>query len=60
LKLEGPRQKGFSPLPDRFTFKITNASGTYLPDRGHGKIELVLDPASAGADHGTFSMVFVS
>jgi hypothetical protein len=60
LKLEGPRQKGFAPLPDRFSFEITNASGNDLHDRGHGKVVVVLDPAAPGADHGTFTMVFVS
>jgi hypothetical protein len=60
LKLEGPAQKGLSRLPDRLTFKITNASGKYLKDRGHGTVVLVLDPAKAGADHGTFTVVLVS
>jgi hypothetical protein len=60
LKLEGPTQKGLSSLPDRFTFKITNASGRYLHDRGHGTAVLVLDPAQPGADHGTFTLVLVS
>jgi hypothetical protein len=60
LRLEGPNQKGLAPLPDRFRFKITNASGSYLKDRGHGTVVLVLDPAKAGADHGTFTMVFDS
>jgi hypothetical protein len=60
LELEGPKQKGFSPLPDHFTFKISDASGSLAHDRGHGKVVLVLDPASSGADHGTFTMVFLS
>jgi hypothetical protein len=60
LKIEGPRQKGFAPLPDRFSFEITNSSGSYLRDRGHGIAVLVLDPAKAGADHGTFTLVLVS
>jgi hypothetical protein len=60
LKLTGPKQKGFAPLPDRFSFKITNGSGAFLKDRGHGTLVLVLDPAKPGADHGTFTMVLVS
>jgi hypothetical protein len=60
LKLEGPQQKGFSSLPDRFSFKITNSSGRYFKDRGHGTGILVLDPAHAGADHGTFTLVLVA
>ncbi len=59
LKLEGPKQRGFAPLPDRFSVRITNASGSYLKDRGHGTLVLVLDPATAGADHGSFTMVLV-
>ena len=58
LKLEGPKQPGFAKLPDSFSFKITNSSGSYLNDRGHGTLVLVLDPVKAGADHGTFTMVF--
>ena len=57
-KLEGPKQPGFAKLPDSFSFKITNSSGSYLNDRGHGTLVLVLDPVKAGADHGTFTMVF--
>ena len=59
VKLQGPKQKGFAPLPDHFSATITNGSGSYLKDRGHGTLVLVLDPASAGADHGTFTMVLV-
>jgi len=59
LKLQGPKQKGFAPLPDSFSVTITNGSGSYLKDRGHGKLVLVLDPANAGAEHGTFTMVLV-
>jgi hypothetical protein len=60
LSLTGPTQKGFAKLPERFSFKITNSSGAYLHDRGHGTAVLVLDPASAGADHGSFTLVLVS
>lgn len=60
LKLEGPKQKGFAKLPDRFSFKITNSSGSYLHDRGHGTLVLVVDPSTAAADHGTFTMVLIS
>ncbi len=60
LTLEGPKQKGFAQLPDRFSFKITNSSGNYLKDRGHGTLVLVVDPAKAAADHGSFTMVLVS
>ena len=60
LRLEGPEQKGFASPPDRLAFKITNASGRYLKDRGEGTLILVLDPVKAGADHGTFTMVLVS
>ena len=60
LRLTGPSQKGFAPLPDRFSFKITNSSGAYLHERGHGTAVLVFDPATPGADHGTFTLVLVS
>jgi len=60
LELEGPKQKSFAALPDRWSFKITNSSGSYLKDRGHGTLVLVLGPVNAGADHGTFTMVLVS
>ena len=63
LHLTGPEQrKAFAPLPDHFTFKITNSSGTYLGDQGTGTVVFVRDPAgtSASPEHGTFTMVFVS
>jgi hypothetical protein len=60
LTLTGPTQKGFAALPERFSFKITNSSGAYLHERGHGTAILVLDPASAGADHGSFTLALVS
>jgi hypothetical protein len=60
LKLEGPKQKGFAKLPDQFSYKITSSSGSYLKDRGHGTVVLVLDPASPNANHGTFTMVFTA
>jgi hypothetical protein len=60
LKLTGPTQKGLSHLPDRFSFKITNSSGAYFHDRGHGRAVLVLDPAARGADHGTFTLVLLA
>jgi len=62
LHLTGKEQNAFAPLPDRFTFKITNSSGKYLGDQGTGTIVFVRDPAgtSASPEHGTFTMVFVS
>jgi hypothetical protein len=68
LSLEGPKQDGFAPIPDHFTFRITNASGAFRHDHGRGTVVLVLDPAKPGpgatpgnpADHGTFTMVFLS
>ena len=62
LHLTGPDQQGFAKLPDHFTFRITNSSGTYLGDQGTGTVVFVRDPAgtSASPEHGTFTMVFVS
>jgi hypothetical protein len=59
LSLEGPQQKGFASLPDKFSYNITDASGKYRHVQGHGQVVLVLAPAGPGADRGTFTMVFI-
>lgn len=59
LALTGPTQKGFAPLPERFTFRITNGSGAYLHDRGHGTAILILGQAAARADHHGFTLALV-
>ena len=58
LTLQGPKQNGFASLPAHFSFKITAATGSYSRDVGHGTAVLTLKPASAGADDGTFRLVF--
>jgi hypothetical protein len=71
LVLTGPAQNGFTPVPDTFNFKITNASGKFKGDTGTGFIVLELEPAKtpppppAGAptltaEHGSFTMIFLT
>jgi hypothetical protein len=47
LKLGGPPQNGFTPVPDVFSFKITSASSKFNGDTGTGFIVLELEPAAA-------------
>ncbi len=60
LKLEGPKQKGFAPLPDHYSFQITGASGAYHRNHGRGVLILLLQPATAGANHGNVVIGLVS
>ena len=70
LTLTGPPQNGNTPVPDVFSFTITNASGKYRGAHGTGYIDLGLTPkatptpaarTSAGiVVHGTFTMTFLT
>jgi hypothetical protein len=63
LSLIGPVQSGFTPVPDTFTFKITNASGKFKGDTGTGFMVLELEPAAAPTltgEHGSFTMIFLT
>ena len=59
LTLIGPVRSGFSPLPERFSFKITSASGAYRHVRGHGTAILIVGQASPRADHHGFTLDLV-
>jgi hypothetical protein len=65
VKLVGPLQKGFSPLPTTFAFSIAGGTGRYLHATGTGTVTIALKAASnpggpAGTGHGTVAMVFHS
>jgi hypothetical protein len=40
LKLEGPTQSGFAPLPNRFHFSVTSGTGAYRGVTDHGEATL--------------------
>jgi hypothetical protein len=63
LSLTGPVQSGVTPVPDTFTFKITDASGQFKGDTGTGYMILELEPAAAPSptgEHGSFTMIFLT
>src|SRR5262249_19178519 len=55
LRLTGPVQKGFAPLPDHFTFTVDRGTGAYEHFRTSGTIDLNLRAAGVPA-HGTFTL----
>lgn len=54
LRLEGPRQSGFTALPRRFSFDITAGTGAYRHLGGHGTLSLVI--STAVDERGTFTL----
>jgi hypothetical protein len=68
LTLTGPVQNGLAPIPDHFSFNITNASGRFRGATGSGVVVLVLDPSKTSPtakpglsiEHGHFTMIFIS
>ena len=57
LKLTGPVQKGFDPLPTHFTYTVTRTTGGYGQLKGqHGTADLTLGAAS-GTTPGSFTLV---
>jgi hypothetical protein len=44
IRLTGPAQKGFSPLPEKFRFTIVDATGAYKGLKVSGSIHLKLVP----------------
>ncbi len=55
VSLTGPPQDGFAPLPDRFVYQVTSATGAYagLQDRGGLKLTVTADSLT----HATFRFV---
>jgi hypothetical protein len=52
LELRGPSQRGFSPLPDQFSFQVTAATGAYAHVPAGGTLTTHLDPQDS-----TFTLV---
>jgi hypothetical protein len=40
ISLKGPLQRGFSSLPNKFSFQITSGTGAYAGDTGRGMAQL--------------------
>lgn len=55
LKLEGPLQPGFAPLPDRFLYTVTGGTGAYQGATGDGQVSFRTRPVGGLA---LFSFVF--
>lgn len=64
LRVTGPPQNGSTPVPDVFTYKITNSSGRFRGDTGSGYIVLTLTPNPTAnialVETGRFSMTFLT
>jgi hypothetical protein len=62
LRLRGPVQPAFSPLPPSFAFTVTGGTGAYKGATGHGTATLSLTPAPGQPGHvggplqGTFTL----
>jgi hypothetical protein len=58
LRLEGPEQPGFSPLPGTFHYQVVAATGAYHGLHEGGALHLALHqaPGEAVASHGTFTL----
>jgi hypothetical protein len=55
LKLEGPQQPGFAPLPGRFSFTVTGGTGAYKNLHDDGEVSLHLHQQGGAT---TFRLVF--
>jgi hypothetical protein len=60
LKLVGPVQPGFSPLPGAFHYRVVAATGAYHGLHASGVLHLAVHPApcESFATHGTFTLSF--
>jgi hypothetical protein len=60
LRLVGPEQPGFSPLPGTFGYGVVGATGAYHGLHASGQLHLALSPASSDGvpdpSHGTFTL----
>jgi hypothetical protein len=61
VQLSGPEQRGFSPLPQGFHYRVVGATGAFKGLAAQGTLQLVLhaSPAAPGVGwvpHGTFAL----
>ena len=58
VKLEGPQQPGFSPLPQQFNYTVVSGTGQYKNFSGQGSLRLVLQgaPGAQIVPNGTFKL----
>jgi hypothetical protein len=56
VQLEGPRQAGFSALPQQFKFSVIGGTGQYQHLSSHGTIDLVLTATPGNPLTGTFTL----
>lgn len=56
VKLEGPSQAGFSPLPKKFEYTVIGGTGQYQNLSGSGTLHLALTPTPGNPETGTFTL----